>query len=173
MVSTMMTRTAVARMLRALVRVPAVVVVAGLVACPASSPGSDDDEEVEDCPLGEVTATSTGESIGGCLTAAVTTAASITLTFGDEVSIDIDLFGEPPALPEGWDDVNSATFATIRRGELEWRIADGSLDGSTTGEAETTVTARDGDTLHGTFRGVAVSTSLDALVENLFVDGTF
>lgn len=172
MVSTMMTRTAVASMLRALVRVPALVVVAGLVACPASSPGSDDDEE-EDCPRGTVTATSTGESIGGCLTATVTTAASITLTLGDEVSIDIDLFGEPPALPEGWDDVNSATFATIRRGELEWRIADGSLDGSTTGEAETTVTARDGDTLHGTFRGVAVSTSLDALVENLFVDATF
>lgn len=142
-----------------------------IMACPAPAGGSDDDD---DCALGEVSATSASEDIGGCLTAVTTTATSITLTLGDDVTIDVDLFGEPPARPETWGDANSATFGTIRRGDLEWRIADGSFDGgSPVGEAETTVTERDGEVLHGTFRGVAVSTSLDALVENLFVDATF
>jgi hypothetical protein len=103
-----------------------------------------------------------------------TTANSVALVLGDEVTIELELFGDPPALPETWGDANSTTFATITRGELQWRIADGAFDGgSPVGEGETTITSRDGDELHGTFTGLAVSTSIDAIVESLFVDASF
>lgn len=84
------------------------------------------------------------------------------LALGDEVTIDLELFGEPPALPETWGDDNAATFATITRGELQWQIADVAFDGGAVGEGETTITAPDGDALHGTFAGLAISTSTDA-----------
>jgi hypothetical protein len=149
-----------------------VVIAAASSACPVA--GDDGSLPGDPCDGAAVSATSASEDLGGCLTLVETTASSVALQFGDEFTIELELFGDPPALPETWGDANSTTFVTITQGDLEWRIADGSFDGGApVGEGESAITSRDGDTLHGTFSGLAISTSADALVEGLVVEASF